>query len=270
MDRGGLAAAGHRRQPPAAAAPAARLSRRRAVRARARARASGPPGRARAAPAARLGCARAAPAARLGCARGALRPAWAAPGPRPGCLGRAVWAPWARLARWPIRTRSTLSAPYPHGIHIPRWSRTGDHRLQDSFPLYPQAVAALSSSWSLRGAALAAVAASSRSDLPVRSLGRGSLLVVRAARGKFERKKPHVNIGTIGHVDHGKTTLTAALTMALASLGGSTPKKYDEIDAARRSAPAELPSTPPPWSTRPRTATTPTSTALATPTTSRT
>lgn len=55
---------------------------------------------------------------------------------------------------------------------------------------------------------------------------------VRAARGKFERKKPHVNIGTIGHVDHGKTTLTAALTMALASMGTSVPKKYDEIDAA--------------------------------------
>ncbi|KAL2465394.1 Elongation factor Tu [Abeliophyllum distichum] len=57
-------------------------------------------------------------------------------------------------------------------------------------------------------------------------------ITVRAARGKFERKKPHVNIGTIGHVDHGKTTLTAALTMALASLGNSAPKKYDEIDAA--------------------------------------
>jgi len=57
-------------------------------------------------------------------------------------------------------------------------------------------------------------------------------LTVRAARGKFERKKPHVNIGTIGHVDHGKTTLTAALTMALAYLGNSAPKKYDEIDAA--------------------------------------
>uniref|UniRef100_A0A453NZY9 Tr-type G domain-containing protein n=1 Tax=Aegilops tauschii subsp. strangulata TaxID=200361 RepID=A0A453NZY9_AEGTS len=57
-------------------------------------------------------------------------------------------------------------------------------------------------------------------------------LVVRAARGKFERNKPHVNIGTIGHVDHGKTTLTAALTMVLASVGGSAPKKYDEIDAA--------------------------------------
>ncbi|MCI34337.1 elongation factor Tu chloroplastic-like, partial [Trifolium medium] len=59
-----------------------------------------------------------------------------------------------------------------------------------------------------------------------------SPFTVRAARGKFERKKPHLNIGTIGHVDHGKTTLTAALTMALASLGNSAPKKYDEIDAA--------------------------------------
>lgn len=61
---------------------------------------------------------------------------------------------------------------------------------------------------------------------------RAGVLVVRAARGKFERTKPHINIGTIGHVDHGKTTLTAALTMVLASVGGSAPKKYDEIDAA--------------------------------------
>nr|YP_009184839.1 translational elongation factor Tu [Jenufa perforata]ALO62905.1 translational elongation factor Tu [Jenufa perforata] len=52
------------------------------------------------------------------------------------------------------------------------------------------------------------------------------------ARTKFERKKPHVNIGTIGHVDHGKTTLTAAITMALAARGGGTAKKYDEIDCA--------------------------------------
>eukprot|EP00245_Coleochaete_scutata_P006406 TRINITY_DN20831_c0_g1_i1.p1 TRINITY_DN20831_c0_g1~~TRINITY_DN20831_c0_g1_i1.p1 ORF type:complete len:496 (+),score=135.49 TRINITY_DN20831_c0_g1_i1:131-1618(+) len=57
-------------------------------------------------------------------------------------------------------------------------------------------------------------------------------LLVRAAREKFERTKPHVNIGTIGHVDHGKTTLTAALTMAMASLGGTQGKRYDEIDAA--------------------------------------
>jgi len=52
------------------------------------------------------------------------------------------------------------------------------------------------------------------------------------ARAKFERTKTHVNIGTIGHVDHGKTTLTAAITMSLAAAGGATAKKYDEIDAA--------------------------------------
>jgi len=53
------------------------------------------------------------------------------------------------------------------------------------------------------------------------------------AREKFERKKPHVNIGTIGHVDHGKTTLTAAITMALSAVSGATGgKKYDEIDSA--------------------------------------
>ena len=52
------------------------------------------------------------------------------------------------------------------------------------------------------------------------------------ARQKFERTKPHVNIGTIGHVDHGKTTLTAAITMTLAALGRAQAKKYDEIDAA--------------------------------------
>nr|YP_009106366.1 translational elongation factor Tu [Fusochloris perforata]AIT95218.1 translational elongation factor Tu [Fusochloris perforata] len=52
------------------------------------------------------------------------------------------------------------------------------------------------------------------------------------AREKFERKKPHVNIGTIGHVDHGKTTLTAAITMALAAQSGKKGKKYDDIDSA--------------------------------------
>lgn len=52
------------------------------------------------------------------------------------------------------------------------------------------------------------------------------------ARKKFERTKPHVNIGTIGHVDHGKTTLTAAITMALAARSGKKGKKYDEIDSA--------------------------------------
>lgn len=52
------------------------------------------------------------------------------------------------------------------------------------------------------------------------------------AREKFERSKPHVNIGTIGHVDHGKTTLTAAITMALAVKGKAKARKYDDIDSA--------------------------------------
>jgi elongation factor Tu len=52
------------------------------------------------------------------------------------------------------------------------------------------------------------------------------------ARAKFERNKTHVNIGTIGHVDHGKTTLTAAITMTLAALGQATAKGYADIDAA--------------------------------------
>ena len=52
------------------------------------------------------------------------------------------------------------------------------------------------------------------------------------AKGKFERTKPHVNVGTIGHVDHGKTTLTAAITTVLSSKFGGEAKKYDDIDAA--------------------------------------
>ena len=52
------------------------------------------------------------------------------------------------------------------------------------------------------------------------------------AKAKFERTKPHVNIGTIGHVDHGKTTLTAAITMVLAAGGHAQAMKYDEIDKA--------------------------------------
>src|SRR5437016_8391011 len=52
------------------------------------------------------------------------------------------------------------------------------------------------------------------------------------ARAKFERTKPHVNIGTIGHVDHGKTTLTAAITRVLADKGLAKLQKYDEIDSA--------------------------------------
>ena len=53
-----------------------------------------------------------------------------------------------------------------------------------------------------------------------------------AEKAKFERNKPHCNIGTIGHVDHGKTTLTAAITHALSKTGGAQAKKYDDIDGA--------------------------------------
>jgi elongation factor Tu len=52
------------------------------------------------------------------------------------------------------------------------------------------------------------------------------------AKGKFERTKPHVNVGTIGHVDHGKTTLTAAITSVLSAKFGGEAKGYDQIDAA--------------------------------------
>ncbi len=52
------------------------------------------------------------------------------------------------------------------------------------------------------------------------------------AKAKFDRSKPHVNIGTIGHVDHGKTTLTAAITMVMAARGGAEKMRYDQIDKA--------------------------------------
>src|SRR3978361_684724 len=52
------------------------------------------------------------------------------------------------------------------------------------------------------------------------------------AKAKFERNKPHCNIGTIGHVDHGKTSLTAAITKVLAESGGATFTAYDQIDKA--------------------------------------
>ena len=52
------------------------------------------------------------------------------------------------------------------------------------------------------------------------------------AKAKFERNKPHVNVGTIGHVDHGKTTLTAAITMVLSKKNGAQAMRYDEIDKA--------------------------------------
>src|SRR5690554_3804399 len=52
------------------------------------------------------------------------------------------------------------------------------------------------------------------------------------AKQKFERTKPHVNIGTIGHVDHGKTTTTAAITNVLAASGGAEVRAFDQIDKA--------------------------------------
>ena len=52
------------------------------------------------------------------------------------------------------------------------------------------------------------------------------------SKEKFDRSKPHANIGTIGHVDHGKTTLTAAITKVLAEAGGAEFQAYDEIDKA--------------------------------------
>ena len=52
------------------------------------------------------------------------------------------------------------------------------------------------------------------------------------AKAKFERKKPHVNVGTIGHVDHGKTTLTAAIATVAAITSGGEAKDYASIDSA--------------------------------------
>ncbi|MDD3050518.1 MAG: GTP-binding protein, partial [Candidatus Cloacimonetes bacterium] len=52
------------------------------------------------------------------------------------------------------------------------------------------------------------------------------------SKEKFQRTKPHVNIGTIGHVDHGKTTLTAAITLFLSKKGGANFRSFDSIDNA--------------------------------------
>src|SRR6185312_5951187 len=76
---------------------------------------------------------------------------------------------------------------------------------------------------------------SSRSTPSLPTLVRGQAqtgLELEMAKEKFERNKPHCNIGTIGHVDHGKTTLTAAITIVLAKSGGATAKNYADIDAA--------------------------------------
>ena len=72
------------------------------------------------------------------------------------------------------------------------------------------------------------------------------------AKAKFERTKPHVNIGTIGHVDHGKTTLTAAITKTLALMNNSQFTPFDQIDKAPEEKERGITSTPPTSSTRPR------------------
>ena len=90
------------------------------------------------------------------------------------------------------------------------------------------------------------------------------------AKEKFDRSLPHVNIGTIGHVDHGKTTLTAAITKVLALEGDAEYQAYDAIDKARRRRSAALPSTPHTLSITPLSVTTLTLTARARPTTLRT
>ena len=87
------------------------------------------------------------------------------------------------------------------------------------------------------------------------------------AKGKFERKKPHVNVGTIGHVDHGKTTLTAAITFTQAKKFGGDAVAYDQIDKAPEERSAGSRSRRRTWSTRRTTATTRTWTAPVTRTT---
>ena len=71
------------------------------------------------------------------------------------------------------------------------------------------------------------------------------------AKAKFERKKPHVNVGTIGHIDHGKTTLTAAITKTQASKGFGEFVAFDQIDKAPEERERGITSPPPTWSTRP-------------------
>ncbi len=91
------------------------------------------------------------------------------------------------------------------------------------------------------------------------------------AKAKFERNKPHVNIGTDGHVDHGKTTLTAAITHCLATEGLRTERSVDDIDNApeEKERGITIAISHQEYETA-RRATTRTSTARVTPTTSRT
>ena len=71
------------------------------------------------------------------------------------------------------------------------------------------------------------------------------------SKEKFERKKPHVNIGTIGHVDHGKTTLTAAITKVLSTKGMANFIAYDQIDKAPEERERGSPLRQRMWNTKP-------------------
>ncbi len=91
------------------------------------------------------------------------------------------------------------------------------------------------------------------------------------AKAKFERNKPHVNVGTIGHVDHGKTTLTAAITKVLSLKGEAAFRAFDSIDNAPEERAARHHDRHCPRRVRDgQRAITPTSTVPVTPTTSRT
>ena len=151
--------------------------------------------------------------------------------------------------------RASYSMQFDSYAEVPQQRGEGDHREGD------RRVAA-SSPASPRPPA--------KNDRPTaRPEGKGSTV----AKAKFERTKPHVNIGTIGHIDHGKTTLTAAITKVLHD-------KYPTLNAAFGVRPdrqgaggdgsAASRSRSRTSSTRPRSATTRTSTAPVTPTTSRT
>jgi hypothetical protein len=98
----------------------------------------------------------------------------------------------------------------------------------------------------------------------------GKERVTDMAKQKFERTKPHVNVGTIGHIDHGKTTLTAAITKVLHEPERNVVHAFDQIDKAPEERSAGSRSRSRTSSTRRRTVTTRTSTARVTPTTSRT
>ena len=90
------------------------------------------------------------------------------------------------------------------------------------------------------------------------------------AKAKYDRSKPHLNVGTMGHIDHGKTTLTAAITKVAGLSGQADFRAYDSIDNAPKKKRAASRSTSRTWNTRPTNVTMPTWTCPVTATTSKT